>query len=658
MKSDDELRKMFESLGDIFTPDPFSPNPSGEDVIGQILIGKVRQTGVPFGLNLEELNEHTLITGRTGAGKTTIIYLILYQLLKRGIPFWAFDFKQDYRHIAKSMITGGPEVLVFNWETFKFNPLRPPEGVKPKLWIEAFINIFCHVYWLLAGSKSILLQTLGTLYKDYGVFSGENIYPTIYDLLDSVQAYKPPRLTGPIQNHLDSVKSRVMGCLLSFDKMLDCDQGFPIEHLLNKNVVFELEGLDPSNQSFLLNIILRYVFQYRISNNQRGGLKHVFVFDESKNVYNAKRESTKELGTSEVARFTSQIRDFGEGLIVSDQMPTELGNSIKANVYSVICMSQSGGPNVFEMARALGLKKEQEEACRTLQSDKDAKVFEAIVKLNGKWLNPFVIHVTPYEVKKDLSEQDVKKLMTPFFTKMNEEVIPRTEYKGILEAKEKEKELFEAELRKQRQEQAEQRGAMEGVTLIEILMNIRKYPFIDQKERIAMLDLGSSSSTTSKYFEELVARGFVHKVRIGLGKGRSTKVLYEITDEGAEFARMDKVYIPGKSTELEHKFWQHTIKEFYQNLDYKNVEIEKRYGIKSVDVGFEKDGKKVAVEIELSTKNLVKNIQRDLDAGCDLILIAVRSKRTINACKNKLQGIYSEDVLEKLEFRVLTDFLT
>ena len=158
----ERLLQIGEELDAVMTPDCFEPAPPAEIIDGQIRLGVVRATNSPFGLNLAEFGEHTLITGRAGAGKTSLIYIILLHLIKYGVPFWAFDFKQDYRHLTR--LAG---VLVFDWKTFLFNPLRPPSGVDPRLWMQSFTNVFCQVYWLLSGSKGIILQHVDQLYRDY-----------------------------------------------------------------------------------------------------------------------------------------------------------------------------------------------------------------------------------------------------------------------------------------------------------------------------------------------------------------------------------------------------------------------------------------------------------------------------------------------------------
>jgi hypothetical protein len=559
-------------------------------------------------------------------------------------------------------------IHVFNWKNFKFNPLRPPRGCDPLDWMQVFIDVFDQAYFLRAGGESILSEHINRLYTMYGVFEGKDTYPTLLDLKESIDTYVPERNYGKIRDFLESVKVRLKDCIIPLRNMFDCDRGFPLEDLLLKPVIFEFDSLLYRHQKFLVTLILRFIYQYRISNKHRGSLEHVIFFDEGKMEYGRKEELIQDLGPTEMTQITTLIREFCEALVVCDQMPTDLSNAIKGSVYTTICMSQVGGENITSMARAMNLNKEQIDYMTQLVSDKDQNLFEAIVKMSGRWLKPFVIEVLPFHFKKSVTDYEVNLKMRPLIEELKRKTVPRTAYSQVLqnrrrepEAKRKEAEGRRKEAEEQgkgaekvRREQFEREEPIEGNILIRILNNIMDHPFIAQKERITMLKLASSSSTNNKYFKELVAEGYVTKHSISFGKGRGSIVLYEITEKGKEFARMKDSGIQGKG-DMEHKFWQHTIKEFYESLGSK-AEIEKRYGMKNVDVGLNMEGKKVAIEIELTPKNLIENIHRDFEAGCEKIIVAVRSKASESSYKNKIK-YYNEELLERIEFRILTDFL-
>jgi hypothetical protein len=77
-----------------------------------------------------------------------------------------------------------------------------------------------------------------------------------------------------------------------------------------------------------------------------------------------------------------------------------------------------------------------------------------------------------------------------------------------------------------------------------------------------------------------------------------------------------------------------------------------------VDVGVMDGSKQIAVEVELSSDHLIKNIQADLEAGCETIIVAVKSKASMTTYRKKIQDLYDEEVLNRIDFRVLSDFLT
>ena len=642
---DDELLDIGKGLFRLALSEVPFEQPFGDFVDGPIRIGTVKQTGAPFGLELHEINEHTFLTGRAGSGKTTINKRIMKQLPSHDVNFWAFDFKQDYRPLAKEM-----ELYVLNWKNLKFNPLRPPPGCDPRIWMQAFINVFAQSYYLQVGTKELLLSPLDRLYADYGVYDGSGVYPSLHDLLYCLDMHRIEKGFGRESGFWESAKNRTRGTVLSLNEMFDCDKGFSLEHLLDKNVVLELDNLLYENQIFLVNIMLRYIFQYRMSQKHRGSLRHVIFFDEAKMVYDQTRDFIPGLGINEVTQFTTQIREFREGIVVSDQMPTMISESIKGSVYTMIGMSQSGGRNIQETAKAMNLCPDQLAFMTQLVSDKSLNLYEALVKINGRWTQPFAIEIIPSHFERSVSDYEIESRMRPLLEDLYPHVTPRTPYERILVAKKHEPE----EKKPQTEQPPKEKEAVEGNILIKILTDIREEPFAEQKERITKLGLGSSSSTADKYFKQLVTSGFVKVHKIGLGRGKSTMVLYQITEQGMRFAKMNRFIIPGKG-DFKHQFWQHTIRTFYRNMGY-DAEIEKRLGNKNVDVGVQIENKKIAVEIELSPDHLIQNIEKDLEAGCDEVIIAVSSKKTAVTYKKKITE-HDKKLLTKVEMRVLTEFL-
>lgn len=652
---DKDLIDMGVRIFQLFGNDLPFKQPSGGEVEGDIRIGRVKNTRVPFGINLEELLQHLVLMGRAGSGKTTIFFLIMLQLIEKAIPFLAFDFKKDYRHLLRMC----PDLLVLKWEDLLYNPLRPPMGCPPTTWAQIVTNVFCQAYWLMQGTKGLIQNKLFQLYQDYGVFDGKDTYPTLHDLFQILDKHCLQRQTGRDANFLESAQNRLDECLKPLSRIFDCDRGHLVEDLLTRPVILEFDGLLYENQIFLTTMMLRHIFQYRISNNQRGPLKHVIFFDEGKLVYDRNRDHIPGLGINEVTQFTSMIREFGEGLVVADQMPTELSDVIPANTYTKIALSQSGGKNIKEVGASMNLCTQQEGYVPKLLSDSNLNTFEAVVRINNKWDEPFVIEIVPFQISKDVSDRELEHHMRPALEQLQRTLIPRTPYNLILQARRKEEERKNREEERMRAEtnphepQNTERGEHDEI-LIQILLTIRKNSFIDQKEIISALNLTSSASKNTHYFQELVFRGFVHTHRIGFGRGQSSKLFCEITEQGREFARIQKFTIPGKG-DFRHKLWQHIIHKFYTIMGCK-PEIEKTFENKSVDVALYYEGRKTAVEIELSSANLLGNIRKDLDAGCEKIIVAVNSQRTISSYKKKIKSEQPE-LLDNVEFRVLTDFL-
>ena len=73
------------AIQEILNPEPFRrSNPTRSNkVSGPIFLGRVRHSGVLWGIHQDALTEHLICVGRTGGGKTTVIKKILSEILKR-----------------------------------------------------------------------------------------------------------------------------------------------------------------------------------------------------------------------------------------------------------------------------------------------------------------------------------------------------------------------------------------------------------------------------------------------------------------------------------------------------------------------------------------------------------------------------------------------
>jgi hypothetical protein len=283
-------------------------------------------------------------------------------------------------------------------------------------------------------------------------------------------------------------------------------------------------------------------------------------------------------------------------------------------------------------------------------------MYEAIIKINGRWPKPFVIEVIPFKCEKTVTDYELKNHMQPIIGDLTRMTKPRTTYSQVLENKRKEAEARRKEETQHEADYTEPKEKTEGNIYIRILNSIIDAPFIDQKERIDRLKLSSSSSTNNKYFKELVEEKLAEPRRIGFGKGLGSKVFYEITEKGKRYARVKDFKVEGQGT-FEHRFWEKTVANYYQSMGHNQIEIEKRYGNKNVDIGLTLNSKKTAIEIELSPKHLEENIQKDFEAGCEFVIIAVKSISSAKFYKKKVQKIFGDELLKKIDFRILAHFL-
>src|SRR5262249_38300047 len=114
----------------------------------------------------------------------------------------------------------------------------------------------------------------------------------------------------------------------------------------------------------------------------------------------------------------------------------------------------------------------------------------------------------------------------------------------------------------------------------------------------------------------LSMKGLVLSSSVSTLRGR--KRIVRLTCAGREVLGLPEGVIHGERHEsAEHWYWKMRLADAFRECGYE-VEIEKN----GADLAVEKDGKRIALEIETGQSDVEANITRDLSAGFDEVVVA------------------------------------
>jgi hypothetical protein len=216
-------------------------------------------------LKSDRLKEHILIAGRSGSGKTNLTFILAEGIMSSGIEVLALDWKRGYRdlksrHKELRVYTIGRDV-----SPFRFNPLIPPTGCEPHLWIKLIVDVIASAYLGGEGVISLLVAGLDHLYSQFGVFDQmQTGWPTITDLLAWLRTAK---LKGRAAMWQASAERILLGMTYGeFGAVLNTQDNSHVAELLKHNVVLEMDGLSSSSDRVMFSEALTlYLYRYRLA---------------------------------------------------------------------------------------------------------------------------------------------------------------------------------------------------------------------------------------------------------------------------------------------------------------------------------------------------------------------------------------------------------
>jgi DNA helicase HerA-like ATPase len=379
--------------------------------LGHVLDGGEPVRELDYQVHPNNLTRHLFITGITGSGKSNTCRRILESLLDRDVGFMVIEpAKDEYLRLAMGYNQSGRfdrEIAVYapgrkSWggielETLRLNPfdiIRIPDAtaqVMPHLdRLKSIFNASFPMYEIL---PVILEEALVDLYESQGWLE-EQLPPTGVGRPTLDNLFN--RITGLVRakgyeerisnNLIAAIRTRV-GSLMRGWKgdLFNHATSTSWEELFDRPVVINLSMMgDDADKSFTMALLLNFLYEYRQAQHEAGGspeetpLRHLTIVEEAHRVLRASeridRGANPQAKMAEMfADILAEIRAYGQGLAIVDQVPAKLIPDAIKNTNLKIIHRLVAMDDRKAMAGALALTPEQAQVIARL------KVGQAVV---------------------------------------------------------------------------------------------------------------------------------------------------------------------------------------------------------------------------------------------------------------------------------------
>ncbi len=320
--------------------------------LGHVL-DRLRMPAGPLRMPLSSLNRHVFVCGATGAGKSQTVRALLQAATAAGIPWLVVEpAKAEYKLMAARLrgvdvvriAPGSPDEVPAG-----INPLEPavgPGGTRFPLQAHADLvrALFLAAFEAEEPFPQVLSAALTRSYAEAGwdLALGEPAapglrpgYPTLGDLqLTAGQVVNEigygrevtDNVRGFITVRLSSLRLGTTGRFFEGGHPLD------MAALLDRNVVLEIEDIgDDADKAFLIGtVLIRLAGYLRMRQREEGPapprLRHLTVIEEAHRLLRNPQGRTGPAAhaVEMFAGLLAEVRAYGEGLVIAEQIPAKL----------------------------------------------------------------------------------------------------------------------------------------------------------------------------------------------------------------------------------------------------------------------------------------------------------------------------------------------
>lgn len=346
----------------------FGLNEKNVDKEKDINLGKIVQKGrilenINFYVGRNVLKKHCFIAGTTGSGKTTTCHRLLKEAGK--VPFLVIEpAKTEYRTLIKNEEACMDNLIVFTLGNesvapFRINPFELIPGEVISSHVDMLKATFTSAFPMEASMPQLLEESIYECYKAKGWDINTNInniykekafdqdvdaFPILSELLTTMKKIVEDKGFSPQMksDYIGSLVSRLSNLTVgSKGAMLNCAHSVDFKYIANHNVILEMEDLrSPEDKALLMGFVLsRLSAVIKDEHKKNPKYQHLTLIEEAHRLL-AKVEpgegGAKKVAVEMFADLLAEVRKYGEGLIIVDQIPNKLSPEVLKNTNTKI----------------------------------------------------------------------------------------------------------------------------------------------------------------------------------------------------------------------------------------------------------------------------------------------------------------------------------
>lgn len=339
---------------------------------GEIRLGSLMQKGrilqnMPVRMEKSVLHKHMFIAGVTGSGKTTTCHRLLREAR---IPFLVLEpAKTEYRILLHHkdfknltvFTVGNEQVAPFRLNPFELSPGElvgahidmlkatftsafPMEAAMPQILEEAIYACYQNKGWDITGNENVRCKKDSNYQEGDEYTDKYDTIPNFNDLLDELKKAVEEKgfgdrlgseYSGSLIARFSNLTKGVKGAILNCRKSIDFDE------LADQNVIVEMEELkSPEDKALLMGFILaRLTVVIRNKHRENPKYRHITLVEEAHRLLSKTEYGDSGSKKAAVETFTdllAEVRKYGEGLIIVDQIPNKLAPEVLKNTNTKI----------------------------------------------------------------------------------------------------------------------------------------------------------------------------------------------------------------------------------------------------------------------------------------------------------------------------------